>query len=368
LDGQGLFQFQNPANGAQLAPFESLIPKDDPSEQREKELEEAEAAKKRRKAQDAAMITAQTQQQNPLDTKPQADAEISNQPTQQTEQPHSKSLTPATQSLKQKENQDNAEQEIEAEISSEKKEADSTYSNILDKGKNTADGMENAGMDDEMISLKTVDEMQGGQIPGMGRESSITSVSRLASVAALDRSAVTSISGDTADSNFSQLTSGNPSLPTPSETRSQSTSPTAKATSLLKSLPIELEKFKQSGQSQIQLDLPVGENESVRIRLNIRAGEIRSTFITESPELREALQKAWPEFTATHRSPTLQFGESNFQDGLSRQNDAAFDQGRRRQYQQDADFQTTGIKPFTVKPQQQNPSNTTRQGQVNLWA
>jgi hypothetical protein len=368
LDGQGLFQFQNPANGAQLAPFESLIPKDDPSEQREKELEEAEAAKKRRKAQDAAMITAQTQQQNPLDTKPQADAEISNQPTQQTEQPHSESLTPATQSLKQKENQDNAEQEIEAEISSEKKEADSTYSNILDKGKNTADGMENAGMDDEMISLKTVDEMQGGQIPGMGRESSITSVSRLASVAALDRSAVTSVSGDTADSNFSQLTSGNPSLPTPSEARSQSASPTAKATSLLKSLPIELEKFKQSGQSQIQLDLPVGENESVRIRLNIRAGEIRSTFITESPELREALQKAWPEFTATHRSPTLQFGESNFQDGLSRQNDAAFDQGRRRQYQQDADFQTTGIKPFTVKPQQQNPSNTTRQGQVNLWA
>lgn len=368
LDGQGLFQFQNPANGAQLAPFESLIPKDDPREQREKELEETEAAKKRRKAQDAAMIAAPTQQQNPLDTKPQADAEIANQPTQQTEQPHSESLTPATQSLKQKENQDNAEQEIEAEISSEKKEADSTYSNILDKGKNTADGMENAGMDDEMISLKTVDEMQGGQIPGMGRESSITSVSRLASVAALDRSAVTSISGDTADSNFSQLTSGNPSLPTPSETRSQSASPTAKATSLLKSLPIELEKFKQSGQSQIQLDLPVGENESVRIRLNIRAGEIRSTFITESPELREALQKAWPEFTATHRSPTLQFGESNFQDGLSRQNDAAFDQGRRRQYQQDADFQATGIKPFTVKPQQQNPSNTTRQGQVNLWA
>ena len=368
LDGQGLFQFQNPANGAQLAPFESLIPKDDPREQREKELEEAEAAKKRRKAQDAAMIAAQTQQQNPLDTKPQADAEIANQPTQQTEQPHSESLTPATKSLKQKENQDNAEQEIEAEISSEKKEADSTYSNILDKGKNTSDGMENAGMDDEMISLKTVDEMQGGQIPGMGRESSITSVSRLASVAALDRSAVTSISGDTADSNFSQLTSGNPSLPNPSETRSQSASPTAKATSLLKSLPIELEKFKQSGQSQIQLDLPVGENESVRIRLNIRAGEIRSTFITESPELREALQKAWPEFTATHRSPTLQFGESNFQDGLSRQNDAAFDQGRRRQYQQDADFQATGIKPFTVKTQQQNPSNTTRQGQVNLWA
>lgn len=371
LEGQGLLQFQNPANGAQLAPFDSLIPKDDPREQREKELEEAEAAKKRRKAQDAAMITAQTQQQNPLDTKPQADAEIATQSTQTAqpnEQPPSESLSPASQSLKQKENQDNAEQEIEAEISSEKKESDSTYSNILDKAKNTADGMENAVMDDEMISLKTVDETQGGQIPSMGRESSITSVSRLASVAALDRSAVTSISGENADSNFSQLTSGNPFSLNPSETRSQSASPTAKATALFKALPPELEKFKQSGQSQIQLDLPVGENESVRIRLNIRAGEIRSTFITESAELREALQKSWPEFTASHRSPTLQFGESQFQDGLSRQNDAAFDQGRRRQYQPDADFQATSIKPLTIKPQQQSPSTVTRQGQVNLWA
>ena len=60
LGGQGLFQFQNPSNGAQLAPFESLIPKDDHKEQRAKELEEDEAAKKSTKAQDAAMITAQT--------------------------------------------------------------------------------------------------------------------------------------------------------------------------------------------------------------------------------------------------------------------------------------------------------------------
>ena len=368
LDGQGLFQFQNPANAAQLTSFDSLIPKDDLGEQYEKELEEAEAAKKRRKAQDAAMVAAQTQQQNPLDTKAQPDEEIADQPTQPSEQPYSETLAPDSQRLKKKENQDTSEQEIEAEISSEKKEADSTYSNILDKAENTADGMENAVMEDEMISLKTVDEMQGSQIPIMGKDSSITSVSRLASVATLDSSAVKSISGDNADSNFSQLTSGNPSLPTFSETRSHSVSPTEKATALFKSLPVELEKFKQSGQSQIQLDLPVGENESVRIRLNIRAGEIRSTFITESPELREALQKAWPEFTASNRSPTLQFGESNFQDGLTRQNDASFDQGKRRQHQPDADFKTTGIKPLTIKPQTPSPSVSSRQGQVNLWA
>ena len=169
--------------------------------------------------------------------------------------------------------------------------------------------MENATKVDEMISLATFDETQGAATPNMGRESAITSVNRLASVASLDRSAITSVSASNSESesNFSQLTSGNPSAAIPTDARSNSASPSAKASALFKALPPELEKFKQSGQSQIQLDLPVSESESVRIRLNIRAGEIRSTFITESPELREALQKAWPEFTATHRTPNQAF-------------------------------------------------------------
>ena len=226
-----------------------------------------------------------------------------------------------------------------------------------------------------MISLATFDETQGAATPTMGRESAITSVSRLASVASLDRSAVTSISGSNlgSESNFSQLTSGNPLAAIPIDAHSNSASPSAKASALFKALPPELEKFKQSGQSQIQLDLPVSDSESVRIRLNIRAGEIRSTFITESPELREALQKAWPEFSATHRTQNLQFGESNFQDGLARQNDTPFDQGSRRQYQPASDMTDSANKPTSISVKQpstvqQNPANTIRQGKVNLWA
>ena len=209
----------------------------------------------------------------------------------------------------------------------------------------------------------------------MGQDSAITSVSRLASVASLDRSAVTSVSGSNSESesNFSQLTSGNPLAMMPAEARSNSVSPTAKASALFKALPPDLEKFKQSGQSQIQLDLPVSDSESVRIRLNIRAGEIRSTFITESSELRDALQKAWPEFSATHRTPSLQFGESNFQDGLARQNNTPFDQGSRRQYQPDSDIADSAHKPTSLGVKQpstvqQSPANTIRQGKLNLWA
>jgi flagellar hook-length control protein FliK len=226
-----------------------------------------------------------------------------------------------------------------------------------------------------MISLTTFDEIQGSVTPNMGQESAITSVSRLASVASFDRSTVTSISGSNADSesNFSQLMSGNPLAMMPADARSNSASPTAKASALFKALPLELEKFKQSGQSQIQLDLPVSDSESVRIRLNIRAGEIRSTFITESPELRDALQKAWPEFSATHRTQNLQFGESNFQDGLARQNNTPFDQGNRRQYQPDSDIADSANKPTSLSVKQpstvqQTPANTIRQGKVNLWA
>jgi len=372
LESAGLFQLPAVPNGSQLPSFESFIPKNDPKEQQEKELEEAEAAKKRRRMEDAAAIAASAQTANQSDLPEVAAPSLEGNPTKQTP---TDAPDATTQSLKQKEAQKEVVEEIDSEIAQEKSEADTTYSNILDTAKKNAGGMENATKEDEMISLATFDDTQGAATPTMSRESAITSVSRLASVASLDRSAITSVSGSNSESesNFSQLTSGNPSAAIPTDARSNSANPSAKASALFKALPPELEKFKQSGQSQIQLDLPVSESESVRIRLNIRAGEIRSTFITESPELREALQKAWPEFTATHRTPNLQFGESNFQDGLARQNSNPFDQGNRRQYQPDSDIAAVTGQPTSASvkqpaPVHQNPANTIRQGKVNLWA
>lgn len=371
LDGSGLLQLATVPNGSQLPSFESFIPKNDQNEQQEKELEEAEAAKKRKRTADAALVAAPSQPDQPELAAPSLDGS----PTKPNPSDTPNSPDAPTQSLKQKEAQNKEVEEIDSEIEQEKSEADSTYSSILDTNKKNSDGIENAKHEDEMISLTTFDEMQGPSTPNMSQESAITSVSRLASVASFERSTATSISVSNAESesNFSQLMSGNPSAMIPTDARSNSASPSAKASALFKALPPELEKFKQSGQSQIQLDLPVGDGESVRIRLNIRAGEIRSTFITESPELREALQKAWPEFTATHRTPNLQFGESNFQDGLTRQNNTPFDQGNRRQYQPDSDIAALAIKSTSTSikqpaPIHQNPAATIRQGKVNLWA
>jgi hypothetical protein len=398
LDGAGLFQFAGAPNGTELNSFESFIQKNDPKDQQEKELEESEAAKKRKRAADTASVAAPPQTLAQSDLFEIAAPSFEGSPTKQTPQdsvdtseqselgrPNDvKADTPntSTQSLKQKETQkevaeatNEATEQINVEITQEKTEADTTYSNLLDTAKKNADGMENATNEDEMISLAPFDEMQGSANPNMVPDSAITSVSRLASVASIDRTAVTSVSGSNSESetNFSQLASGNPSALIPAEARSKSASPTANATALFKSLPPELEKFKQSGQSQLQLDIPVGENESVRIRLNLRAGEIRSTFITESPELREALQKAWPDFTATHRTQNIQFGESNFQDGLSRQNDTAFQQQNRHPYQSDSDLTTLTTRTPSANPKQtasiqQAPSDTIREGKLNLWA
>jgi len=391
LDGAGLLQFAAVPNGAEPNSFESFIQKNDSKDQQEKELEEAEAAKKRKRAADAALVAAAPQTLAQPDLLEIAAPSLEGSLSKQTPQDaldtsaqgevgrpnNSDAETPdtSTQSLKKKESQKEVVEEIDSQIAEEKTEADTTYSSILDTAKKNADGMENAATEDEMISLAPFDEMQGSANPNTVRDAAITSVSRLASVASIDRTAVTPISGSNPESenNFSQLASGNPSAFIPVDARSNSASPTAKATALFKALPPELEKFKQSGQSQLQLDLPVGENESVRIRLNLRAGEIRSTFITESSELREALQKAWPEFTATHRTQNIQFGESNFQDGLSRQNDTAFQQQNRRPYQSESDLSTLTTRTPSANPKQtagvqQAPSVTIREGKLNLWA
>ena len=398
LDGVGLFQLAAVPNATELHSVESFIQKNDPNDQQEKKLEESEAAKKRKRAADAASVATPPQTPAQSDLLEIAAPSFEGSPTKQTPQdavdtsaqgevarPNDAGVdTPntSTQSLKQKEAQkevaeasNEATEQIDGEIAQEKTEADTTYSNILDTAKKNADGMENATTEDEMISLAPFDEMQGSANPNMVRDTAITSVSRLASIASIDRTAVTSVSGSNSESetNFSQLASGNPSALIPAEARSNSASPTAKAPALFKALPPELEKFKQSGQSQLQLDIPVGENESVRIRLNLRAGEIRSTFITESPELREALQKAWPEFTATHRMQNMQFGESNFQDGPSRQNDTAFQQQNRHTYQSESDPTTLTTRIPSANPKQtasiqQAPSDTIREGKLNLWA
>jgi flagellar hook-length control protein FliK len=212
-----------------------------------------------------------------------------------------------------------------------------------------------------MISLATFDGAETGA--AAPREPSITSIHRLAAFAAPDRNGLAPIgaSGNSADAGLGQLATGQNA---PTETRATTNpSPAAHATALFKSLGPELEKFRQTGRNQMQLDIPVGENESVRIRLSLRAGELRSTFITESPELREALQKAWPEFAQTSRDRGVRLGDPSFQQGFQG-NDSAFGQNARRDQSSTGSDQTA----FPASRKSAPTRSSSNQTSTALWA
>jgi hypothetical protein len=226
-------------------------------------------------------------------------------------------------------------------------------------------GTETASPDDEMIALAPVD---GSESPTQTlREPAITSINRLAAYAALDRGAIAPL-GNSANSSDSGL--GNPAsgMPTPIQTiRPQAATASSQATTLFKSLAPELDKFKQTGSSQIQLDLPVGDQESVRIKLSLRGGEIRSTFITESPELREALQKAWPDFSQNSRDRGYRLGDPAFQQGFQ-ENNANLGENNRRQPDNRTYETGEAFAPTTLRKGTSNRSTTSQSPSTALWA
>ena len=248
-------------------------------------------------------------------------------------------------------------------------------SNFIPPAVGTSLGIDHATKEAKMISLATFDSMESAAIASptlsAGLEAPATSSDRLSTTKPLAVSNTVPLpaADKGADSTFAQLSSGNPLAASTPESQQTPTQAASQAAAVLKTLPVEISKLQQSNISQIQLDLPVGENESVRIRLSLRGGEIHSTFITESAELRDALQKAWPDFTATHRTQGMRFADSQFQDGLRQQNDAASDQGRQRNQEQDSSSQSSDYRqPIVKKNIPQPPTQTNRQGKLNLWA
>ena len=170
--------------------------------------------------------------------------------------------------------------------------------------------------------------------------------------------------GSSSDSGLGNNATG---LPTAIQTiRHQSASPSTQATGLFKALAPELDKFKQTGSSQVQLDLPVGEDESVRIKLSIRGGEIRSTFITESPDLREALQKAWPEFSQNSRDRGYRLGDPSFQQGFHENNANLGQNNRRRPESQPLEAAEVFVNSTLRKPAKAQSNSATNS--TALWA
>lgn len=402
----GFLNFLASPKSTETPSFESLISQNEQRQERQDELEEAEAEKKRKKAADAAAIAAQASTSGNIKSEPCPDLtqdplqllnaesakltaqnDPSNQlPSLQNQSAISKSSeTPTASELEnvlpktdaidsQTQKEENAASAPE-NVQDKDLDAQQTTISEIEDSEDSANGMKTATREDDMVSLATFENTQASATPKVASEPAITSANRLSTMALLsERTAISSTenAGSGADTSSGSFATGNPSLIASNGNNAVHKTAESQASSLLKTLAPELEKFQQTGKSQIQLELPVGDNESVKIRLNLRAGEIRSTFITESPELREALQKAWPDFTATHRSQGIRFGESQFQDSFARQHDATSDQERQRQYQTE-----TFASDIPLKQQTKNSPRSVQQAlgnsqaissSIHLWA
>ena len=225
--------------------------------------------------------------------------------------------------------------------------------------------MESAPSDAEMIATTTLEGLESPIQPL--REPAITTIHRLAAFSSQERSAITPLAG-LENSTHSDLGYAGTGLPMPTMAdKSPSLSPSAQAAGLFKSLAPELDKFRQTDRSQIQLDLPVGDNESVRIKLSLRGGELRSTFITESPELREALQKAWPEFSQNSRDRGFRLGDPSFQQSYS-ENNTDLGQNNRRQTDTGTRESAEMLSSTPMRKPLSNRSSASQPASTALWA
>jgi hypothetical protein len=367
--------------------FDSFLSNPESKTQSEELQEEQEAAKKRKKLVDAALVSPTIPtQETPAEQIGKNNQQLSDSKILEPVSSQDLSAVPDLSAQKSPEttlekttptkSNDSIENPMASTLSESSERVsnedqlisskeDQTKLDTISESKSEPRGTETASPDDEMIALAPVD---GSESPTQTlREPAITSINRLAAYAALDRGAIAPL-GNSANSSDSGL--GNPAsgMPTPIQTiRPQAATASSQATTLFKSLAPELDKFKQTGSSQIQLDLPVGDQESVRIKLSLRGGEIRSTFITESPELREALQKAWPDFSQNSRDRGYRLGDPAFQQGFQ-ENNANLGENNRRQPDNRTYETGEAFAPTTLRKGTSNRSTTSQSPSTALWA
>lgn len=241
------------------------------------------------------------------------------------------------------------------------------------------DGMKTANTNPDMISLSSMDSSEYGTISLSGNNSSNAIGSNTSSeqgdieISGLSMGGGIAPVSDSDSSNQSSLNnfSQGPSVAqqAPIITTSSRLTRSADVSAVLKTLSVEMEKVKHSGQNRIELDLPVSDVESVKIRLHVRGEEIRTTFVTSSPELREALQKSWPEFASNQRDRNFRFSDPSFQNPTPQNNSFSQNQGK----QNFGDSQENS-NPYQGSPRNPSPvvrsksTHTTPDGKVSLWA
>ncbi len=346
--------------------FDSFISKENPDQRRSQEIEEEEKEKKRKKAeQSAAALAAAHTPSTPPATQDKLSLETSHKPPQQPANDSELKNTARNDSPKITRNQENpappAKDSKEGAVSGTKSAADS----------------------EDMISLAAMDDLDAHLPANPAKEASITTSGRLATLTPADRLVATTLTNSArsnpgttptgpspisgVESSSNQPGTGSPSLPQLPRSVASQKSPETTATSMLRSLRVEIEKFTQTNRSQLQIELPVTESESVKVRLSMRGNELHTVFVTESAELREALQKAWPEFSQNSRDRGFRFGDPAFQQSANQQGAPSGDRDARKRA---AAPDTTVSAAQSTKPKS-TPSavaTSTHPGSVSLWA
>gem|GEM_PF-5504572 len=91
------------------------------------------------------------------------------------------------------------------------------------------------------------------------------------------------------------------------------------------------ETLPSTQRGRIDLNVPLND-ESVKIRLEIRNGEVRTSIRTDSEALRAALETSWPEFVSKSETRGIVLGEAKFDSGQQGQN--LSDQGQPSRYRE----------------------------------
>ena len=363
-----LGNFFQPAGPRQnSAGFDSFLPKED-FKDRTEQAEANEKARKNKKTEpDVICAEPQVPQTaNPrLDSKPSLEGTPANtqQPAESTaelqaaatqESPHSESHPAEPDTENTPDRSDDVIQKLEEEAVAEESQREISDENPV------ADGMEVAPNETDMVSLASIEDSVLSPL-APARDPLVTSSNRFSVSAALsERSAIAAISASSGEGGNSASLQGNPNLASPQHNAASKSEATA---TVLKNFAAELEKFRQSGQSQVQLELNVSENDTVKVRLQMRGDELRSTFITDSPELRDALQKAWPEFAQSSRDRGFRFGDPSFQNAYS-QNESS-SQGRQGARDREANSEFAIPAKSTTSPRR---AVTPAAARPALWA
>jgi hypothetical protein len=390
-DGGKFFPLPSFATKQGTASFESLIPKNEGKEKRDEEAEELAAAKKRKKALEQVDPQAPTLDPSapialcvtPDLAAPTSKEEFSKEATKaNAETPLAGDEFPVKTASTEVDKDTRAAQSDQSPKASEEsfsshakniENTESEFNHAIDHSiQPTSHGIENAPNDSEMISIATSDAMEFGVTPLNGASPASPPVANSMAAAMAEESSVSPIgaAGGSAESSLGNFSQGAGASGVPLfNNLSSKISRTSEVTTVLKTLSVEVEKLKQTGQSQIDLELPISDTESVKIRLQVRGEEIRSVFITESPELRNALQKSWGEFAQTSRERGFRFGDPTFQNPSS-ENNSPSQQGQQQRQDRNQQTDTATYPGYNISRQQ--PQRTTTSpapgNSVSLWA